>query len=130
MLLGMLGFALVWAVAAARSPCSRSGGPGTPASRPSATLAVTLGNWLALGGKFVFLCLALAIVMGLAGKVGDWWWLPAAPCFVGLALLFAFVTPYLLGGQRLESPELRAATARLERIEHVAARPGQGASRA
>jgi len=23
------------------------------------------------------------IVMGFAGKVGDWWWLPTAPCFVG-----------------------------------------------
>ena len=29
--------------------------------------AVDLGNWLALGGTFVFLCVALAIVMGLAG---------------------------------------------------------------
>jgi STE24 endopeptidase len=118
MLLGMLGFALVWAVQLPFTVLevwwARHSGLST-----ESYLTVTLGNWLALGGKFTFLCLALAIVMGLAGKVGDWWWLPAAPCFVGLALLFSFVTPYLLGGQRLDSPELRAATVRLERIEHV-----------
>jgi STE24 endopeptidase len=57
--------------------------------------------------------------MGLAGRLGNWWWLPAAPCFVGLVLLFSFVTPYLLGGDRLADPELRAAATRLERIEHV-----------
>ena len=118
MLLGMLGFALVWAVQLPFTVLevwwARHSGLST-----ESYLTVTLGNWVALGGKFTFLCLALAIVMGLAGKVGDWWWLPAAPCFVGLALLFSFVTPYLLGGQRLDSPQLRAATARLERIEHV-----------
>jgi STE24 endopeptidase len=118
MLLGMLGFALVWAVqlpfAVLEVWWARHSGLST-----ESYVTVTLGNWLALGGKFTFLCLALAIVMGLAGKVGDWWWLPAAPCFVALALLFSFVTPYLLGGERLQSPELRAATVRLERIEHV-----------
>ena len=118
MLLGMLGFALVWAVQLPFTVLevwwARHSGLSTVSYA-----AVTIGNWLALGGKFVFLCLALAIVMGLAGKIGNWWWLPAAPCFVGLAILFAFLTPYLLGGQRLQSPELRAATERLERVEHV-----------
>jgi Zn-dependent protease with chaperone function len=114
----MLGFALVWA---AQLPASvlevwwaRRHGLNTVSY-----LAVTVGHWLALGGTFVFLCVALAIVMGLAGPLGNWWWLPAAPCFVGLVLLFSFVTPYLLGGDRLADPELRAATTRLERIEHV-----------
>lgn len=118
MLLGMLGFALVWA---AQLPFAvlgvwwaRHNGLGTVSY-----VSVTVGNWLALGGTFVFLCVALAIVMGLAGAVGGWWWLPAAPCFVGLALLFSFVSPYLLGGERLQDPQLRAAAARLERVEHV-----------
>jgi STE24 endopeptidase len=118
MLLGMLGFALVWAVqlpfAVLEVWWARHSGLTT-----ESYLAVTVGNWLALGGKFAFLCFALAIVMGFAGKVGDWWWLPTAPCFVGLALLFSFVTPYLLGGKALDDPTLRAATVRLERIEHV-----------
>ncbi len=118
MLLGMLGFALVWSAqlpfAVLEVWWARHNG------LPTVSYAsVTLGNWLALGGTFVFLCVALAIVMGLAGAIGNWWWLPAAPCFIALVLLFSFVTPYLLGGQRLTDPELRAAAVRLERVEHV-----------
>jgi STE24 endopeptidase len=118
MLLGMLGFALVWAVQVPftvvelwwerRHHLTRLG-----------YLDVVLGNWLALGGTFVFLCFALAVVMGFARVVGDAWWIPAAPVFVGLALLFAFVNPYLTPTHRLQDPALRAAAARLERAEGV-----------
>lgn len=52
-------------------------------------------NWFALGAEFLFVCLALVIVMALAGWFPRRWWLGAAPAFVGLALLFAFVLPYL-----------------------------------
>jgi STE24 endopeptidase len=113
MLLGMLGFALVWA---AQLPFSVVGvwwrhryGMG------GSYVEATIGNWLALAGLFLFLCLALAIVMGFARRVGRWWWLPAAPCFVGLTILFAFVTPWLLGGTTYRAPYV----AKLERIEHV-----------
>jgi STE24 endopeptidase len=61
--------------------------------------------------------------MGFARLVGERWWLPAAPIFVGLALLFAFVDPWLIGGDRLQDPQLRAAAARFERIEGVAHTP-------
>jgi len=113
MLLGMLGFALVWA---AQLPFAvlevwwqrRYGLSGS-------YVQATIGDWLALGGKFLFLCLALAIVMGLARRIGRWWWLPAAPCFIGLAILFAFVTPWLLGGRSYDAPFVRS----LERTEHV-----------
>jgi STE24 endopeptidase len=118
MLLGMLGFALVWLVQLPSAVLgvwwARRHGLDTVSY-----LSVTFGNWLALGGTFVFLCVALAIVMGLAGALGDWWWAPAAPCFVGLLVLFSFVTPYLLGGDRLDDPSLRARVARLEHVEHV-----------
>ena len=114
MLLGMIGFALVWI-----------------AELPFAVLAVwwrhryglsgsytdaTIGNWFALGAAFLTLCAALAIVMGLARVrwIGDRWWLPAAPVFVGLTTFFAFVAPWLLGG----SPFHRQYVTRLERIEH------------
>lgn len=112
MLLGMLGFALVWA---AQLPFEVLGvwwqhHNGLPGSYVQATI----GNWLALGVTFVFLCGALAIVMGLARRIGDRWWLPAAPCFVGLGILFAFVTPWLLGGK-----PYHADVRELERIEHV-----------
>jgi len=113
MLLGMLGFALVWAaqlpVAVLEVWWQRRYGLG------GSYLQATVGDWLALGGKFLFLCLALAIVMGLARRVGRWWWLPAAPCFIGLSILFAFVAPCLLGGRSYHAPFVRS----LERIEHV-----------
>jgi STE24 endopeptidase len=113
MLLGMLGFALVWT---AQLPFAvldvwwrhRYGLSGS-------YVEVTVGDWLALGVTFIFLCFALAIVMGLARRIGDWWWLPAAPAFVGLAILFAFVTPWLLGGTPYRAPDV----ARLERVERV-----------
>jgi Zn-dependent protease with chaperone function len=61
-------------------------------------------NWFALGGEFLFLCLALLIVMGLAGPLGNWWWIPGAFVFVGLAALLTFVSPYLIPEQR-DPPE-------------------------
>ncbi len=115
MLLGMLGFALVWA-----------------AQLPFAVLVVwwrrhyglsgdyvqaTIGNWLALGVRFLLLCAALAVVMNLAKvrRIGSRWWLPAAPVFVGLTILLAFVSPWLLGGRTLHATYV----AKLERIERV-----------
>jgi STE24 endopeptidase len=118
MLLGMLGFALVWA---AELPFQVLGvwWAHRYGINDIGYLDVTFGKWLALGGTFVFLCVALAIVMGFARLVGDWWWLPAAPCFIGLTLLFAFVTPWLLPGDRILDPALRRDAARLERVEDV-----------
>jgi Zn-dependent protease with chaperone function len=119
MLLGMLGFALVWAVELPfgvldlwwqrRHHLSSVG-----------YAAYLFGDWFALGGEFLFLCLALAIVMGSARKLGERWWIAAAPVFVGLALLFAFITPYLTTTHRLHDAGLRAAATRLEAKEHVA----------
>lgn len=115
MLLGMIGFGFVWA-----------------AQLPFAVLNVwwrhhyglsgsyvqaTIGNWFALGVQFVLLCIALAIVMGLARarRIGEWWWLLAAPVFVGLRTIFAFVSPWLLGGRAFHA---RYVTT-LEGTEHV-----------
>jgi STE24 endopeptidase len=118
MLLGMLGFALVWIAQLPfgvldlwwqRRHHLSSVGYGS----------FLFGGWLSLGGEFVFLCLALAIVMGLARQVGERWWVAAAPAFVGLALLFAFIGPYLTPTHRLHNRTLRAVAARLEAKEHV-----------
>jgi STE24 endopeptidase len=119
MLLGMLGFALVWVVELPfgvlelwwqrRHHLSQVG-----------YASYLFGNWAALGAEFLFLCLALAIVMGLArSRVREHWWLVAAPIFVGLAVLFAFISPYLVPTHRLRDPELRAAATELERREHM-----------
>jgi len=126
MLLGMIGFALVWL-----------------AELPFAVLNVwwrhhyglsgsyeqaTIGNWFALGAKFVLLCVALAIVMGLARArwIGDWWWVPAAPVFVGLRTLLAFVSPWLLGGSAFHASYV-AALERTQRV-HVPVRVLSGFS--
>ena len=77
------------------------------------------GDWVTLGGEFVFLCFALAIVMGLARTLGERWWIAAAPAFVGLALLFAFIGPYLTPTHRLQNPGLRAVATQLEAKERV-----------
>ncbi len=118
MLLGMIGFALVWA---AQLPfgVAELWWERRHHLTHVAYFTDIFGNWLALGGQFVFLCLALAIVMGFARLLREHWWLAGAPAFIGLALLFAFVNPYLLSTDRLQSPQLRAAASRLERIEHV-----------
>ncbi|HEX4525597.1 MAG TPA: M48 family metalloprotease [Gaiellaceae bacterium] len=113
MLLGMLGFGLVWAAQLPVGVLSvwwrhRYGLDGS-------YVQATIGNWLALAGAFLFLSFALAIVMGLARRIGRWWWLAAAPFFIGLAILFAFVTPWLLGGRAYHAPYVQ----RLERVEHV-----------
>ena len=49
--------------------------------------------------------------MALAGRLPRRWWLAAAPAFVGLAALFAFVTPYLFPDRagRRDAPSGRAA---------------------
>ncbi len=122
MLLGMIGFALVWLAQLPfsvadlwwqrRHGLSHAGYVGS-----------LFGNWFALGAEFVFLSLALAIVMGLARRIGRLWWLPAAPVFVGLATLFAFVTPWLVSTHPLGDPQLRAAAARLESREGVSRVP-------
>lgn len=67
-------------------------------------------NWLSLGGEFLFICLALLIVMGLAGPLRNWWWIPGGAVFVGLALLFTFISPYLLPAQVDAPPEVVAET--------------------
>ena len=118
MLLGMLGFALVWL---AQLPFGVADLWWQRRHHISHEGYVTslFGNWFSLGAEFLFLCLTLAIVMGLARRLGSRWWLPAAPVFVGLAALFAFVTPWLLPTHRLGDPQLSAAVARLEAREGV-----------
>jgi STE24 endopeptidase len=84
-------------------------------------LSWLLENWLGLGGAFLFVALTIVIVMGLARLLGRRWWIVGAPAFVGIAILFAFLQPFLLtdGTRRIREPWLRDRVAQLERIEHV-----------
>jgi hypothetical protein len=116
MLLGMLGFGLLWAAELPFDVLGLWWARRHGLAHTSYWEAI-FGGWIALGVEFVFLCAALAIVMGLARGVGERWWILAAPVFVGLATLFAFVYPYLVPTHRLDSPRLRAAVVQLEQRE-------------
>lgn len=118
MLLGMLGFAVVWLAelpfGLAAVWWQRDHGVSH-----QGYLEWALESFLGLGGTFLFVAAALAIAMGLAGPLRRWWWVAAVPAFVGLALLFAFVSPYLVPSTSdLHNPQLAEAKA-LERREGV-----------
>jgi STE24 endopeptidase len=113
MLLGMLGLALVWL---SQLPFSLA--QHWWQRRYGLThlnyLEFLLEDWLALAGAFLFICLALLIVMALAGAFPRRWWLAAAPAFVALGTLFAFVFPYLtVEARSLDDPQLETRAERL-----------------
>jgi STE24 endopeptidase len=115
MLLGMLGLAIVWLV-------------GLPFGLAAlwwqrryevediGYLEWIYSDWALLAAEFLAVCAALLIVMGLARKLGDSWWLPGAAVFVAIAALFTFATPYLdFTTKPLEDEALLAAEKRYER---------------
>jgi STE24 endopeptidase len=118
MLLGMLGFGVVWFAqlpfGLAAVWWERDHGVSH-----QGYLEWIVESFLGLGGTFLFVAAALAIAMGLAGPLRRWWWVAAAPIFVGLALLFTLVSPYLVPDTSpLRDPRLAEARA-LERKEGV-----------
>ena len=73
-------------------------------------------DWAVLGAEFLSVCFALLVVMALARKLGERWWLPGAAAFFGIAALFSFVIPYLdFGTHPLRDPGLRAAAGEYEK---------------
>jgi STE24 endopeptidase len=107
MLLGMLGLAIVWLTQLPFRVLELWWQRRYGISKEN-YLVVLVDDWLALAGAFLFICLALLIVMALAGALRQRWWVGAAPAFVGLAIVFAFVFPYLIPGlERL--PDTRLA---------------------
>ena len=119
MLLAMLGFGLVWLVSV---PFAVAGNWWDRRHGVSKIdyWELLFGGWLALGAQFLFLSLSVLIVMGLAGLVGDWWWIPGSFAFVGLATLFVFISPWLVTGTKaIEDPKLAADVGRLAQIQGV-----------
>jgi STE24 endopeptidase len=114
MLLGMLGFGLLWLAEVPFTLLSIWWDRRHDVSHESYWKAV-LGGWLLLGFAFVLLCLALLVVMGFARLVGDWWWLLAAPVFIGLVAFFAYASPYLESTRPIDDPRLAATVAALEK---------------
>jgi STE24 endopeptidase len=64
-------------------------------------------------------------VLGLAGWLGDRWWLVGAPVFVVIVAAFAFLFGYVaqVGTHGVASARLRADVRALERREHVTGTP-------
>jgi len=126
MLLGMLGIAIAWLV---RIPF-RAMGHWWDRRYDQTDLGYLdwiVQDWAVLAGGFVSLCLALLIVMGLARWLGEWWWIPGAGVFLGIAALFTFAFPYLDFGttRPLDDPELVAAANNYERelgLPHISLR--------
>jgi Zn-dependent protease with chaperone function len=119
MLLAMLGFGLVWLVqvpfAVAGNWWDRRHG----VSKVS-YWELLFGGWLTLGVEFLFLSLSVLIVMGLAGLLGNRWWIPGSLAFVGLATLFVFISPWLTTDtHKIEDPRLAADVRRLARVQGV-----------
>ena len=117
MLLAMIGFAVVWLAETPFGLVALWWERDHDVSHQG-YLPWLVESFLSLGGVFVFVCAAVGIAMGLAGIMRRWWWLVAAPVFVALALLFTFVSPYLIPNTSpAQSPTLQAEARALERIE-------------
>jgi len=123
MLLGMLGIGIVWLVQlpfgllglwwARRHDLSETG-----------YLDWAFGHWFELGGAFVSLCVALLIVMFLARRLGEAWWIPGAAVFVVIGAAFTFAQPYLVGETTaLEDPALQRSAEAFERQQGVSGVP-------
>jgi STE24 endopeptidase len=119
MMLGMLGFAVLWlaevpfSLAAVwwerRHGISHQG-----------YLASLLSSFLSLGGTFLFVSLALLVTMAIAGVLRRWWWAVAAPIFAGLALLSTFLSVYLIPDTHpLQREPTAADVRRLARAEGI-----------
>jgi Zn-dependent protease with chaperone function len=105
MLLGMLGFGIVWIAQLPFSIAALWWQRDHGISKQG-YLEVITGSFLGLGGQFVFICIGIGIVMGLAAWLGNRWWILGGPVFVVLAAGFAFVQPYLLGNLHKPKPEI------------------------
>src|SRR4029453_18407590 len=119
MLLGMLGFAIVWIAELPfglaevwwerRHDVSHVG-----------YFDWAVSSWFGLGGGFLFILGGIGVVWALAGPLRQYWWIAAVPVFIGLSLLFAFVSPFLMTGLKpLHDEQLQAAADRYERQQDL-----------
>lgn len=132
MLLGMLGLAIVWLTTLPFS-ITALWWERRHALSENGYLHAVLGGWLALGGSFIAVSVALLVVMALARCLGSWWWVPGALALGAIAVLVVFADPYLrtglepVGDRRVEQAYERLARAqgvsgiplRVERVSSV-----------
>jgi STE24 endopeptidase len=110
MLLGMLGLALVW-LSNLPFGIAQHWWDRRHHTSSEGYLAWATDNWAQLGAAFLSICLALVIVMAIAQKLPQTWWLPGALVFVTVGTGFQLALPYLvtLGTKPLSDPALLAA---------------------
>jgi Zn-dependent protease with chaperone function len=120
MMLGMLGVGLTWLVTVPFDVAGVWWERRHGISHEGYVTAI-LGGYLGLASAFLAISLALLIAMFLARKLRGWWWLAAAPVFVGLVLLQTFVSPYLVSADT-EPLSYAPVNARLAADAHVLAR--------
>ena len=117
-LLGMLGLGLVWLAQLPFDLVELAWGRSHHVIK-TGFLEALLAEWIGLGARFLFLCAALLVAMGLARLLRRSWWLPAGAVFAGLVLLFAFVSPWIGPTLHRPRPALRAAAARIAQREGI-----------
>ncbi|HEY3758724.1 MAG TPA: M48 family metalloprotease [Solirubrobacteraceae bacterium] len=120
MLLGMLGFALVW-LAEMPFELVRTWWERRHGVSHAGYVGSILSGFLGLGSRFLFISFALLVAMALAGVTRRWWWLAAAPLFATLALLSTYLSIYLVPDTHaLSAASTRGDVRRLARREGIA----------
>jgi Zn-dependent protease with chaperone function len=117
LLLGMLGLAIVWI---AQLPFGIAGlwWERRHGISHQGYVSWVIESFFGLGGAFLSICLVIAIVMGFAGWLRNRWWILGVPAIVGVGVLVAFITPFLIPStHRLHDPALRADARQLEQVE-------------
>jgi STE24 endopeptidase len=97
MLLGMLGLAFVW-IAQFPFGLAEIWWARRHDQVEISYLDWLIEYWAIAGGKFLFISAALLVVMALAGVWRRLWWVAAVPALAALAVLYAFVQPYMVPG--------------------------------
>jgi STE24 endopeptidase len=119
MLLGMLGLAFVWFAQLPFGLAELWWERGHDVSTQG-YVSWLVSYFLAAGGEFLFISLAMLIVMALAGVWRRAWWLAAAPALVAALLAFGFVQPYLIPEQHeVRNPAIAADARKLAAAEGI-----------
>jgi STE24 endopeptidase len=91
---------------------------------PGDYLAWLLAPWATLTFEAAYAMGTIVLVMSLARKLRERWWLAGGAVFVALAITFAILFGWVAGAGTKPLPvRYRADVTRLERIEHVAGTP-------
>ena len=109
MLLGMIGLALVWLIDLPFGLAQHWWNRRHHVSSEG-YLAWATDDWAQLGAEFLSICLALLIVMAIARKLPNAWWLPGTVVFVAIGSAFQLALPYIvsIGTKPLRNPAILA----------------------